>query len=74
MDYTQPVSDENSAVMDTTFSDIPVRLYLPKEERKPETSCNLYSWVVPLSWGSYSSDFYISKCVWVYVFVCICTL
>ncbi|XP_006868038.1 PREDICTED: arylacetamide deacetylase-like 2-like [Chrysochloris asiatica] len=36
LDYSQPISDENITVTDTTFSDIPVRLYLPKRksERK----------------------------------------
>ena len=34
LDYTQPISDENVTVMDTTFSDIPVRLYLPKRKRE----------------------------------------
>ncbi|XP_075404970.1 arylacetamide deacetylase-like 2 [Tenrec ecaudatus] len=32
MDYTGPVSYENITVTDTTFSDIPVRLYLPKRK------------------------------------------
>ncbi|XP_010985013.1 arylacetamide deacetylase-like 2 [Camelus dromedarius] len=32
LDYTQPISDENVTVMDTTFTDIPVRLYLPKRK------------------------------------------
>ena len=32
LDYTQPISDENITVMDITFSDIPVRLYLPKRK------------------------------------------
>lgn len=35
LDYTQPLSDEYITVTDTTFVDIPVRLYLPK--RKSET-------------------------------------
>ncbi|XP_066111016.1 arylacetamide deacetylase-like 2 [Saccopteryx bilineata] len=35
LDYTQPVSDEYVMVTDTVFTDIPVRLYLPK--RKLET-------------------------------------
>ncbi|XP_006868060.1 PREDICTED: arylacetamide deacetylase-like 2-like [Chrysochloris asiatica] len=35
MDYTLPLSDEHITVTDTTFTDIPVRLYLPK--RKSET-------------------------------------
>nr|XP_035134214.2 arylacetamide deacetylase-like 2 [Callithrix jacchus] len=30
LDMTEPISDENITVTDTTFSDIPVRLYLPK--------------------------------------------
>lgn len=36
--YTKPISDENITVIDTNFSDIPVRLYLPKrksERRRP---------------------------------------
>jgi arylacetamide deacetylase-like 2 len=32
--FTKAVSDENITVIDTDFSHIPVRLYLPK--RKPE--------------------------------------
>ncbi|XP_070642681.1 arylacetamide deacetylase-like 2 [Bos indicus] len=36
LDYTQPISDENVTVMDTTFSDIPVRLYLPKRKRESQ--------------------------------------
>ncbi|XP_043731214.1 arylacetamide deacetylase-like 2 isoform X2 [Cervus elaphus] len=32
LDYTLPISDENVTVMDITFSDIPVRLYLPKRK------------------------------------------
>ena len=35
LDYMQPISDENVMVMDTTFSDIPVCLDLPK--RKSES-------------------------------------
>ena len=35
LDYMQPISDENVMVMDTTFSDIPACLYLPK--RKSES-------------------------------------
>ncbi|XP_016078072.1 PREDICTED: arylacetamide deacetylase-like 2 [Miniopterus natalensis] len=35
LDYTQPLSDEYLTVTDTTFNDIPVRLYLPK--RKSQT-------------------------------------
>lgn len=35
LDYTQPLSDEYVVVTDTAFTDIPVRLYLPK--RKSET-------------------------------------
>ncbi|OBS69770.1 hypothetical protein A6R68_01689, partial [Neotoma lepida] len=30
--FTKPVSDENITVIDTNFSDIPVRLYLPKKK------------------------------------------
>ncbi|CAO2613049.1 Arylacetamide deacetylase-like 2 [Lemmus lemmus] len=36
--FTKPISDENITVIDTNFSDIPVRLYLPKrksERRRP---------------------------------------
>lgn len=36
--YIKPISDENITVIDTNFSDIPVRLYLPKrksERRRP---------------------------------------
>nr|XP_020742185.1 arylacetamide deacetylase-like 2 [Odocoileus virginianus texanus] len=36
LDYTQPISDENVTVMDTTFNDIPVRLYLPKKKRESQ--------------------------------------
>ncbi|XP_059120685.1 arylacetamide deacetylase-like 2 [Peromyscus eremicus] len=32
MHFTKPVSDENITVIDTNFSDIPVRLYLPKRK------------------------------------------
>ncbi|CAO2613043.1 Arylacetamide deacetylase-like 2 [Lemmus lemmus] len=32
LQVTEPVSDENITVVDTTFSDIPVRLYLPKRK------------------------------------------
>ncbi|XP_028619481.1 arylacetamide deacetylase-like 2 [Grammomys surdaster] len=32
MQLTKPVSDENITVIDTDFSDIPVRLYLPKRK------------------------------------------
>lgn len=35
LDYTQPLSDENVTVTETAFTDIPVRVYLPK--RKSET-------------------------------------
>lgn len=35
LDYTQPLSDEYVTVTDTAFTNIPVRLYLPK--RKSET-------------------------------------
>ncbi|XP_062934333.1 arylacetamide deacetylase-like 2 [Cynocephalus volans] len=34
VDFTKPVSDENITVTDTTFMDIPVRLYLPKWKSK----------------------------------------
>ncbi|XP_006994717.1 arylacetamide deacetylase-like 2 [Peromyscus maniculatus bairdii] len=32
MHFTKPVSDENITVIDTNFSDIPVRLYLPRRK------------------------------------------
>ncbi|XP_051013190.1 arylacetamide deacetylase-like 2 [Acomys russatus] len=32
LEFTKPVSDENITVIDTNFSDIPVRLYLPKKK------------------------------------------
>ncbi|XP_005344090.1 arylacetamide deacetylase-like 2 [Microtus ochrogaster] len=37
LQFTEPVSDENITVVDTNFSDIPVRLYLPKRksEQRP---------------------------------------
>ncbi|XP_077621989.1 arylacetamide deacetylase-like 2 [Crocuta crocuta] len=36
LDYTAPISDENITVMDTNFTDIPVRLYLPKRKSKSQ--------------------------------------
>jgi arylacetamide deacetylase-like 2 len=33
---TKPVSDENITVIDTDFSDIPVRLYLPKRKSEKQ--------------------------------------
>lgn len=36
MNYTQPISDENVTVTDTTFSDIPACLHFPKRKSKSQ--------------------------------------
>ncbi|XP_021014799.1 arylacetamide deacetylase-like 2 [Mus caroli] len=39
---TKPVSDENITVIDTDFSDIPVRLYLPKRKSERQRPAVIY--------------------------------
>ncbi|OBS79698.1 hypothetical protein A6R68_22100, partial [Neotoma lepida] len=39
---TEPVSDENITVIDTDFSDIPVRLYLPKRKSERQRPAVIY--------------------------------
>lgn len=74
MDYTQPVSDENVTVMDTTFSDIPVRLYLPKRKRESQRPAVIYIHGGAFVLGSYSKYFlYKQMCVSICVCMC-CTL
>ncbi|XP_040091019.1 arylacetamide deacetylase-like 2 [Oryx dammah] len=53
LDYTQPISDENVTVMDTTFSDIPVRLYLPKRKRESQRPAVIYIHGGAFVFGSY---------------------
>ncbi|XP_004716048.1 arylacetamide deacetylase-like 2 [Echinops telfairi] len=57
MDFTGPVSDENITVTDTTFSDIPVRLYLPK--RKSESKRRA---VIFIHGGAYIVGSYKQTC------------
>ncbi|KAH0509136.1 Arylacetamide deacetylase-like 2 [Microtus ochrogaster] len=40
--YTKPISDENITVIDTNFSDIPVRLYLPKRKSERQRPAVIY--------------------------------
>jgi arylacetamide deacetylase-like 2 len=42
MQLTKPVSDENITVIDTDFSDIPVRLYLPKRKSERQRPAVIY--------------------------------
>ncbi|XP_049723395.1 arylacetamide deacetylase-like 2 [Elephas maximus indicus] len=42
LDYTQPLSDEYITVTDTTFIDIPVRLYLPKQKSETPRRAVIY--------------------------------
>ncbi|GAB1287563.1 Arylacetamide deacetylase-like 2 [Apodemus speciosus] len=42
LDYTQPYSDEHITVTDTTFVDIPVRLYLPKRKSEAPRRAVIY--------------------------------
>ncbi|ERE87722.1 arylacetamide deacetylase-like protein [Cricetulus griseus] len=42
LDYTQPLSDEHVTVTDTTFVDIPVRLYLPKRKSEAPRPAVIY--------------------------------
>lgn len=74
LDYTQPISDENVTVMDTTFSDIPVRLYLPKRKRESQRPAVIYIHGGAFVLGSYSKYFlYKQMCVSICVCMC-CTL
>ncbi|XP_055274831.1 arylacetamide deacetylase-like 2 isoform X3 [Moschus berezovskii] len=56
LDYTQPISDENVTVMDTTFSDIPVRLYLPKRKRESQRPAVIFIHGGAFVLGSYSDS------------------
>ncbi|KAL6053805.1 hypothetical protein STEG23_030627, partial [Scotinomys teguina] len=40
--FTKPVSDENVTVIDTNFSNIPVRLYLPKRKSERQRPAVIY--------------------------------
>lgn len=74
LDYTQPISDENVTVMDTTFSDIPVRLYLPKRKRESQRPAVIFIHGGGFVLGSYSKYFlYKQMCVSICVCMC-CTL
>ncbi|XP_054338815.1 arylacetamide deacetylase-like 2 [Pongo pygmaeus] len=42
LDITKPVSDQNITVTDTTFSGIPVRLYLPKRKSERQRRAVIY--------------------------------
>ncbi|XP_004716049.1 arylacetamide deacetylase-like 2 [Echinops telfairi] len=42
MDYTQSTSDEYITVTDTTFNDVPVRLYLPKKKSETPKRAVIY--------------------------------
>ncbi|KAL4672682.1 hypothetical protein H8957_009596 [Semnopithecus entellus] len=42
LDFTKPISDENITVTDTTFSGIPVRLYLPKRKSERQRPAVIY--------------------------------
>ncbi|XP_028619453.1 arylacetamide deacetylase-like 2 [Grammomys surdaster] len=42
LDYTEPHSDEHITVTDTTFVDIPVRLYLPKRKSEAPRRAVIY--------------------------------
>lgn len=42
LDFTKPISDENITVTDTTFSGVPVRLYLPKRKSERQRPAVIY--------------------------------
>ena len=58
---TKPVSDENITVIDTDFSDIPVRLYLPKRKSEKQRPAVIFIHGGAFVLGSYSK--YSSICV-----------
>lgn len=61
LEYTQSISDENITVMDTTFSDLPVPLYLPKRKSESQRQAVINGCV--LFWEVVISPSYRSKCV-----------
>lgn len=58
---TKPVSDENITVIDTKFSNIPVRLYLPKRKSERQRPAVIFIHGGAFVLGSYSK--YSSICV-----------
>nr|XP_003416251.1 arylacetamide deacetylase-like 2 [Loxodonta africana] len=58
LDYTQPISDENITVTDTTFSDIPVRLYFPKGESESPRRAVIFVHGGNFALGSYKLTSY----------------
>lgn len=74
LDYTLPISDENVTVMDITFSDIPVRLYLPKRKSASQRPAVIFVHGGAFVLGSCSKCF-LYKQIWMSMCVCVyCTL
>nr|XP_034357196.1 arylacetamide deacetylase-like 2 [Arvicanthis niloticus] len=56
--FTKPVSDENITVIDTNFSDIPVRLYLPKRKSERKRPAVIFIHGGAFVLGSYKMSAY----------------
>ena len=71
LDYAQPISDENVMVMDTTFSDIPVYLCLPKRKSESQRPTVIFFPGGAFVLGSYCKCFlYMQICMSTCVCVC----
>ncbi|XP_038288620.1 arylacetamide deacetylase-like 2 isoform X1 [Canis lupus baileyi] len=55
LDETQPVSDENVTVMDTEFSGVPVRVYLPKRKSDAPRRAVIYIHGGAFCFGSFKN-------------------
>ncbi|XP_052034674.1 arylacetamide deacetylase-like 2 [Apodemus sylvaticus] len=56
--FTKPVSDENITVIDTKFSDIPIRLYLPKRKSERQRPAVIFIHGGAFVLGSYKMSAY----------------
>ncbi|XP_042811497.1 arylacetamide deacetylase-like 2 [Panthera leo] len=64
LDHTQPLSDENVTVTDTTFVDTPVRLYLPKRKSEIRRPAVIYIHGGGFCFGSFKQSAYDSLNRW----------
>ncbi|XP_006901613.1 PREDICTED: arylacetamide deacetylase-like 2 [Elephantulus edwardii] len=64
LDYTEPLSDEYVMVTDTTFNDIPVRLYLPKRKSESLRRAVIYFHGGAFCFGSFKQSPYDSLNRW----------
>lgn len=69
LDYTQPLSDEYVMVTDTAFTDIPVRLYLPKRKSETPRRAVIYLHGGAYCFGSYSKFIVYAKSIIGYMFL-----